>query len=134
MVSAPTLHVVSTELVVGSFATAGVAFLLAGLAVYGWLNLRRHLKLADNVAHFALAFGLIAMPFAMKKRTGIQSSPGEGVDHPLLINKMFPGSAAIGLALGVLLTCRRLGEHVGATYGAGAGKASVGCRPWVSCS
>ena len=40
------------------------------------------------------------------------SSPGEGVDHPLLINKMFLGSAAIGLALGVLLTRRRLGEHV----------------------
>jgi hypothetical protein len=50
------------------------------------------------------------MPFAMI--TGIQSSPGEGVDHPLLINKMFLGSAAIGLALGVLLTRRRLGEHV----------------------
>ena len=50
------------------------------------------------------------MPFAMV--TGIQSSPGEGVDHPLLINKMFLGSAAIGLALGVLLTRRRLGEHV----------------------
>ena len=110
MVSAPTLHVVSAELVVGSFATAGVAFLLAGLASHGWLNLRRHLKLADNVAHFALAFGLIAMPFAMV--TGIQSSPGEGVDHPLLINKMFLGSAAVGLALGVLLTRRRLGEHV----------------------
>ena len=76
MVSAPTLHVVSTELVVGSFATAGVAFLLAGLASHGWLNLRRHLKLADNVAHFALAFGLIAMPFAMV--TGIQA-PGRAL-------------------------------------------------------
>ena len=74
MVSADTLHVVSTELAVGSFAVAGVAFLMAGLASHGWLNMERHLSLADHVAHFALAFCLVAMPFAII--TGIQSSPG----------------------------------------------------------
>jgi hypothetical protein len=110
MVSAGTLHVISTELAIGAYATAGVAFLLAGVASHGWLGARRHLRTADLAAHFALAFGLLAMPFAMA--TGISSSPGEGVDHPLLINKMLLGSAAIGLALGVLLTRRRLGAHV----------------------
>ena len=44
MVSAPTLHVVSTELAVGSFAMAGIAFLLAGLGSHGWLGMKRHLQ------------------------------------------------------------------------------------------
>ena len=110
MVSAGTLHVISTELAIGAYATAGVAFLLAGLASHGLFGLSRYLRTADLAAHFALTFGLLAMPFAMA--TGISSSPGEGVDHPLLINKMLLGSAAIGLALGVLLTRRRLGAQV----------------------
>ena len=108
MVSAATLHVVSTELAVGSFAVAGVAFLMAGLASHGWFFGDRHLSLADSVAHFALAFGLVAMPFTII--TGIQSSPGEGIDHPVLINKMLLASASLGLALGVLLA-RRVGVH-----------------------
>ena len=59
MVSAGTLHVVSTELTVGAFAMAGLAFLLAGLSSHGLLGLQRHLNLMDHVAHFALAFGLL---------------------------------------------------------------------------
>lgn len=110
MVSAGTLHVVSTELAVGAFAMAGVAFLLAGLASHGWFSMGRHLSLVDHVAHFALAFGLVAMPFAII--TGIQSSPGSGVDHPILINKMFLSSSAFGLSFGVLLTRRRQGREV----------------------
>ena len=110
MVSAGTLHVVSTELTVGSFAMAGAAFLLAGLASHDLLGLRRYLTLADHVAHFALAFGLLAMPMAIM--TGIQASPGEGIDHPLLINKMLLASSAFGLALGVLLTRRTHGKAV----------------------
>ena len=80
MVSAATLHVVSTELAVGSFAMAGVAFLMAGLASHRWLLGERHLSLADNVAHFALAFGLLTMPLAIM--TGIQSSPGKALTTP----------------------------------------------------
>ena len=110
MVSAGTLHVISTELAIGAYATAGVAFLLAGLASHGLFGLGRHLRTADLAAHFALAFGLLAMPFAMA--TGISSSPGDGIDHPLLINKMLLGSGAIGLALGVLLTRRRHGADL----------------------
>ena len=110
MVSAGTLHVVSTEMTVGAFAMAGAAFLLAGLASHDLLGMRRHLTLADNVAHFALAFGLLSMPMAIM--TGIQASPGEGVDHPLLINKMLLASTAFGLAFGVLLTRWRQGSEV----------------------
>jgi len=50
------------------------------------------------------------MPFAVI--TGIQSSPGEGVDHPVLINKMLLASAALGLALGVLLARRSRGASI----------------------
>jgi len=107
MVSSGTLHVVSTELTVGAFAMAGLAFLLAGLSSHGLLGLQRHLNLMDHVAHFALAFGLLAMPMAVL--TGIQASPGEGIDHPLLINKMLLASASFGLAFGVLLSRRTHG-------------------------
>ena len=129
MVSAPTLHVVTTELAVGSFAMAGIAFLLAGLGSHGWLGMKRHLQLADHVAHFALAFGLLALPFAIM--TGIQSSPGEGLDHPLLINKMLLGSSAFGLAIGVLLARRAHGpeiwtRHHGRLWQALGGMAAVG--------
>ena len=74
MVSAGTLHVVSTELAVGAFAMAGVAFLLAGLASHGWLNMGRHLSLADHVAHFALAFGLVAAGCGLVAVSGVISS------------------------------------------------------------
>lgn len=129
MVSAPTLHVVTTELAVGSFAMAGIAFLLAGLGSHGWLGMKRHLQLADHVAHFALAFGLLALPFAIM--TGIQSSPGEGLDHPLLINKMLLGSSAFGLAIGVLLARRTHGpdiwtSHVARRWQALGGLGAVG--------
>ena len=107
MVSAGTLHVVSTELTVGSFAMAGAAFLLAGIASHGWLGLKPRLSMVDAVAHFALAFGLLALPFAII--TGIQSSPGDGIDHPLRINKMLLASASFGLAIGVLMVRRERG-------------------------
>ena len=62
MVSAPTLHVVTTELAVGSFALAGVSFLLAGLGSHQLFGLKRSLTMADHVAHAALAFGLLPCP------------------------------------------------------------------------
>ena len=116
MVSAPTLHVVTTELAVGSFALAGVSFLLAGLGSHQLFGLKRSLTMADHVAHAALAFGLLAMPFAII--TGIQSSPGDGIDHPVLINKMLLGSSAFGLALGVLLARRKHGNAIWTDRGA----------------
>lgn len=129
MVSAGTLHVVSTEMTVGAFAMAGAAFLLAGLASHDLFGLRRHLTLADHVAHFALAFGLLAMPMAIV--TGVQASPGDGIDHPLLINKMLLASTAFGLAFGVLFTRWRQGVDVwhhgwGRRWQALGGMAAVG--------
>ena len=44
MVSAGTLHVIATELAIGAYATAGMAFLLAGLASHGLFGLGRHLR------------------------------------------------------------------------------------------
>lgn len=110
MVTSNTLHVVSTELTVGSFAMAGAAFLFAGLASHHRFGMQRHLNLFDHVAHFALAFGLLAMPMAIA--TGIASSPGDGIDHPLLINKMFLSCASLGLALGVLNVRWRQGSKI----------------------
>ena len=110
MVSSGTLHVVATEMTVGSFAMAGTAFLLAGLASHGVTRLEAYLKHFDHIAHFALAFGLLAMPLAIF--SGIQSSPGDGIDHPLLINKLFLSSASLGLALGVLLARRSRGVAI----------------------
>ena len=110
MVSAGTLHVVSTELAVGSFAMAGAAFVLAGAASQGLFGLRKYLAIADHVAHFAMVFGLLALPMAIL--TGVQASPGEGVDHPLLINKMLLASAAFGLSFGVLLARRNRGKEI----------------------
>ena len=48
MVSAGTLHVIATELAIGAYATAGVAFLLAGLASHGLFGLGRHLRTATS--------------------------------------------------------------------------------------
>ena len=56
MVSAATLHVVSTELAVGSFAVAGVAFLMAGLASHGWFFGDRHLSLGRQRGAFCAGF------------------------------------------------------------------------------
>lgn len=110
MVSSATLHVVSTELTVGAFAMAGLAFLLAGFASHDRFGLGRHLSLTDHVAHFALAFGMLATPLSVF--TGIQASPGEGIDHPLLINKMLLASTSFGLALGVLMSRRTNGPAI----------------------
>ena len=73
MVSAPTLHVVTTELAVGSFALAGVSFLLAGLGSHHLFGLKRSLQMADHVAHAACVW---PAGDAVRHHRGIQSSPG----------------------------------------------------------
>ena len=67
----------------------------------------------DNVAHFTLAFGLAATPFAIL--SGLSSSPGEGLNSPILVNKMFLSMTGFGLALGCLLSRWRLGNAVWST-------------------
>ena len=124
MVSAATLHVVSTELAVGSFAVAGVAFLMAGLASHGWFFGHRHL-LGRQRAHFALAF--CVMPFTII--TGIQSSPGEGIDHPVLINKCLASASLVFVLVPSRPTCRWTGTWriQPALPGAGDSERSAWC-------
>ena len=129
MVSAGTLHVVSTELTVGAFAMAGLAFCSLDSPVTAYSDCNVISTSWHHVAHFALAFGLLAMPMAVL--TGIQASPGEGIDHPLLINKMLLASASFGLAFGVLLSRRTHGvtlwdDTLGSRWQAMGGMAASG--------
>lgn len=101
MISSETLHVISTELTVGMFALSGVAFLLC--------LLKKGPLTRETVAHWALLGGLLATPFAIL--TGINSSPGEGINNPLLANKLLLSMTSAGLAIGVLVR-RKLGGEV----------------------
>ena len=114
MISAGTLHVISTELTVGMFALSGVAFLLCFL--------KKGPESREAVAHWALLGGLIATPLAIV--TGINSSPGEGFSSPLLANKMLLSMTSVGLAVGVLL--RRKWDFVVDARHSSLGMLSVG--------
>jgi len=100
MVSANTLHVVATELAIGSIALSGLGFVVAGVSATVANIRRKELLFGDQVAHMALLFGLVALPFAIL--TGINSSPGDGIDHPLLANKLSLAMTGMGLSIGVL--------------------------------
>ena len=65
------------------------------------------------MAHFTLAFGLAATPFAIL--SGLSSAPGEGLNSPILVNKMFLSMTGFGFALGCLLARWRLGNKVWST-------------------
>ncbi|MFL2968648.1 MAG: hypothetical protein ACJZ6A_05810 [Candidatus Poseidoniaceae archaeon] len=66
--------------------------------------------------------GLIATPLAII--SGINASPGDGIDNPLLANKMLLSMTSAGLAVGVLIR-RKLGAVVDSRH-AGIGMAAVG--------
>ena len=100
MVSASTLHVVATELAVGSIALSGLGFVVAGASATVANIRRKELLFGDQVAHMALLFGLVALPVAIF--TGIGSSPGDGINHPLLANKLSLSMTGLGLGVGVL--------------------------------
>ena len=113
MISSATFHVIATELVVGSFAMAGICFLVKALQSFNFLVSKTISEVTDNTGHFALGFGLIATPFAIM--SGISSSPGSDISSPLLINKMFLSMAATGLALSVLYARYAIGQRVWAS-------------------
>ena len=113
MISSATFHVIATELVVGSFAMAGICFLVKALQSFNFLVSKTISEVTDNTGHFALGFGLIATPFAIM--SGISSSPGSDISSPLLINKMFLSMAATGLALSVLYARYTIGQRVWAS-------------------
>jgi hypothetical protein len=114
MISAGTFHVISTELTIGMFALSGVALLLC--------MIKKGPDSREAVAHWALLGGLIATPLAII--SGINASPGDGIDNPLLANKMLLSMTSAGLAIGVLIR-RKMGAAVDARH-AGIGMASVG--------
>ena len=114
MISAGTFHVIATELTVGMFALSGVAFLLCMIKIVP--------ESREAVAHWAMLGGLIATPLAII--SGINASPGDGIDNPLLANKMLLSMPSAGLAVGVLIR-RKLGAVVDSRH-AGIGMAAVG--------
>jgi uncharacterized membrane protein len=93
MISAATFHVISTELTIGMFALSGVAFLLCAL--------EKGPESRDAVAHWALLGGLISTPFAII--SGVNAVQGDGIDNPMLANKLLLSMTSAGLAVGILL-------------------------------
>ncbi|MAR47391.1 MAG: hypothetical protein CMA41_06285 [Euryarchaeota archaeon] len=99
MIESATFHVMTTELVVGSFALAGLCFVLHSFLIFQNKD-SKFMPMMDTTAHIALLFGLLALPFAIL--SGINSSPSGAHTSPLLANKMLLSTAGGGLALGVL--------------------------------
>ena len=110
MISSSTFHVISTELVVGSFAMSGLCFLLHALCRYELIKSKNFISITDNVAHFALMFGIIATPFAIL--SGISASPGSGFSTPILVNKMFLSMTGLGLGLAALISRWKMGSSI----------------------
>ena len=110
MISSATFHVITTELVVGSFAMAGICFLVLAIQSFGLFESEKASQVTDYTGHFALGFGLLATPFATF--SGISSSPTSDLSSPLLVNKMFLSMIATGLALAVLFTRTKVGNQL----------------------
>ena len=110
MISSATFHVITTELVVGSFAMAGICFLVLAIQSFGVFESEKATIVTDYAGHFALGFGLLATPFAIF--TGISSSPTSDLSSPLLVNKMFLSMIATGLAIAVLFTRTKAGNQL----------------------
>ncbi len=97
MIESATFHVMTTELVVGSFALAGLCFVLHSFFTFQNKE-SQFIAMMDTTAHIALLFGLLALPFAIL--SGLGSSPSGAHTSPLLANKMLLSTAGGGLALG----------------------------------
>lgn len=125
MIESATFHVITTELVVGSFALAGLCFVLHSiLSIQNKYS--QFLAMMDSTAHMALLFGLLALPFAIS--SGLGSSPSGAHTSPLLANKMLLSTAGGGLALGVLFTRWKLGGDMNSHHIHNAfGSISTGC-------
>ena len=104
MISAATLHVVATEMTVGTLALAGALILLRTLISLDKGPFSNHAYSIDTGSVICAIAGLIAMPFAII--TGITASPGDGLDDPLLFNKVILTFTALGI-WGAWLSGRR---------------------------
>ena len=86
MIESATFHVMTTELVVGSFALAGFCFFLHSVLLF--LNKESSfMPMMDTTAHVALLFGLLSLPFAIL--SGIESSPSGAHTSHCLPTKCF---------------------------------------------
>ncbi len=110
MISSGTFHVISTELVVGSFAMAGFCFLLKTLQCFELIKSEKVSIVTDYAGHFALGFGLVATPFAIA--SGISSSPGSDLSSPLLVNKMFLSMTSVGISVAILYSRFKFGDVI----------------------
>ena len=125
MIESATFHVITTELVVGSFALAGICFVLHSILSIQNKN-SQFLAMMDSTAHMALLFGLLALPFAIS--SGLGSSPSGAHTSPLLANKMLLSTAGGGLALGVLFTRWKMEGDINSHHIHNAfGSISTGC-------
>jgi hypothetical protein len=125
MIESATFHVMTTELVVGSFALAGLCFVLHSLLTFQNKE-NQFIAMMDSTAHIALLFGLLALPFAIL--SGLGASPSGAHTSPLLANKMLLSTAGGGLALGVLFTRWRMGNDNTSRHLHNAfGSISTGC-------
>jgi hypothetical protein len=125
MIESATFHVITTELVVGSFALAGLCFVLHSFSTLK-NNESQFVSMMDSTAHIALLFGLFALPFAIL--SGLGSSPSGAHTSPLLANKMLLSTAGGGLALGVLFARWRMASTTSSRHLHNAfGTISTGC-------
>ena len=53
MISSSTFHVITTELVVGSFAMAGICFLVLAIQSFGLFESEKASLVTDYAGHFA---------------------------------------------------------------------------------
>tara|TARA_B100000131_G_scaffold84118_1_gene81111 strand:+ start:753 stop:1328 length:576 start_codon:yes stop_codon:yes gene_type:complete len=95
MISAGTLHVVATELAIGMISLAGISIALRLFLALKEDEPSRLAHTLDSASLVAAIGGLAAIPLAIF--TGAAASPGEGMDDPLLFNKVLLSWMAIGL-------------------------------------
>ncbi len=112
MVSAETLHVVTTELVVGTFALAGLCFGLKLLYSIKILSNDKANDALDSIAHGALLFGLLSLPFAILSGINSAGANDDGFMSAILVNKLWLSFAGFGLAVGVLLSRWKVGNEI----------------------
>lgn len=119
MVSTAVFHVISTEMVVGSFAIAAFGTITCALAslvpvINKKMPSRLHSHL-DSAAYVASIFGLLMVPLAIV--TGYLTSESMGGQSGMSLNKMIFSGLCIGFWSGVISGRRlcgyRLWEHRG---------------------
>ena len=104
MVSTAVFHVISTEMVVGSFAIAAFGTITCALAslvpvINKKMPSRLHSHL-DSAAYVASIFGLLMVPLAIV--TGYLTSESMGGQSGMSLNKMIFSGLCIGFWSGVI--------------------------------